>query len=158
MNHGTTFTVEEFRPQFLDDWIALRCLLWPGGSEHERRVEAGTLLQRSNRAVVFLARSPGHVTIGFAEATLHYDYVNGCATSPVAFLEGIYVRPTWRRRGVARQLCTAVEAWAAAIGCSEFASDSELENVASQHMHHALGFQETERVVYYRRRIEPPKR
>jgi aminoglycoside 6'-N-acetyltransferase I len=157
MNPGNAFKIEELKPQFVDDWIVLRCLLWPDGSEHERRIEAETLLRRSDRAVVFLARSPEHETIGFAEATLRDDYVNGCATSPVTFLEGIYVQPDWRRRGVARQLCDAIEKWAAAIGCSEFASDTELGNVASQNMHLALGFQETERVVYYRRRIDAPK-
>jgi aminoglycoside 6'-N-acetyltransferase I len=156
MNRGNAFDIEALRPQFLDDWIALRCLLWPDGSQHERRVEAETLLQRPGRAVVFLARSPEPGTIGFAEATLRDDYVNGCSTPPVAFLEGIYVQPAWRRCGVARQLCDAIAKWAAATGCTEFASDTELENVASQQMHLALGFRETERVVYYRRRIETP--
>ena len=155
MRQRSAFKIVEFRSQLLDDWIALRCLLWPDGSEQERRIEAETLLQRAGRAVVFLAQSTELVTIGFAEATLRCDYVNGCATSPVAFLEGIYVQPGWRRCGVARQLCNAIEQWAAGVGCSEFASDTEFENTAAQQMHLALGFQETERVVYYRKRIEP---
>jgi aminoglycoside 6'-N-acetyltransferase I len=157
MHQKSAFKIVEFGPQLLDDWIGLRCLLWPEGSEHERRIEAETLLQRRGRAVVFLAQSLKLVTIGFAEATLRCDYVNGCATSPVAFLEGIYVQPGWRRLGVARQLCNAIEKWAAEIGCSEFASDTELENAASQQMHLSFGFQETERVVYYRKRIEPSR-
>jgi aminoglycoside 6'-N-acetyltransferase I len=158
MDQGRAFEVEEFKPQFLDDWIVLRCVLWPESSEHVLRREAEAFLQRSGRAAVFLARSAGLVTMGFAEATLRSDSVNGCVTSPVAFLEGIFVQPGWRRRGVARRLCHAVEAWAAECGCSEFASDTELGNVASQHTHLALGFEETERVVYYRKRIEPPAR
>ncbi len=155
MNRTNTFTIEECASQLFEEWIALRSMLWPDGSEHERRIEAETLLRRAGRAVVFLARSLEPATIGFAEATLREDCVNGCTTSPVAFLEGIYVQPGWRRRGVARHLCDAVERWAADIGCSEFASDTELENVGSQHMHVALGFQETERVVCYLRRIGP---
>jgi aminoglycoside 6'-N-acetyltransferase I len=157
MHQRSAFKIVKFRSQLLDDWIALRHLLWPDGSEHERRTEAETLLQRSGRAVVFLARSSEFEAIGFAEATLRSDYVNGCATSPVAFLEGIYVQPSWRRQGVARQLCKAVEKWAAETGCSECASDTDLENTVSQQMHVALGFQETERVVYYRKRIDLPK-
>jgi aminoglycoside 6'-N-acetyltransferase I len=58
---------------------------------------------------------------------------------------------------VARHLCNAIEKWAAENGCSEFASDTELDNLASQRMHVALGFQETERVVYYRRPIASPE-
>ena len=37
------------------------------------------------------------------------DYVNGCTTSPVGFLEGLYVAAAARRQGVARALCDAAE-------------------------------------------------
>nr|WP_241823604.1 GNAT family N-acetyltransferase [Sphingomonas sp. Sph1(2015)] len=47
-------------------------------------------------------------------------------------------------------LVAAVADWGRAQGCSEFASDAELENVDSHAMHRALGFVETERVVYFR--------
>ena len=116
MNQHDGITIEELSPRLFDDWIILRCLLWPNGSEHERRREAESLIQRLDRATILIVRSPDLVTIGFAEATLSYDYVNGCATSPVAFLEGIYVQPGWRRRGVARPLCDAVEKWASEKG------------------------------------------
>lgn len=95
--------------------------------------------------------------MGFAEAALRHDYVNGCTTSPVAFLEGVYVRSRCRKRGVARLLCRAVERWAAGMGCSELASDTDLGNAASQQMHTALGFDETERVIYYRKLIAPSR-
>jgi aminoglycoside 6'-N-acetyltransferase I len=157
MNQRSAFIIEKYRSHLFEDWIALRCLLWPDGSEQVRRIEAETFLRRSGRAVVFLARSSQPATIGFAEATLRDDYVNGCVTTPVAFLEGIYVAQGWRRRGVARHLCNAIEGWAAEMGCSELASDTELGNAASQHMHVSLGFQETERVVYYRRLIRLPE-
>ena len=81
------------------------------------------------------------------------DYVNGCTASPVGFLEGLYVDPEFRHRGIARKLCRAVEDWAASLGCSEFASDVHLHNEASQKAHEALGFEETERVVYYRKSL-----
>ena len=89
--------------------------------------------------------------MGFAEATLRMDNVNGCATSPVAFLEGIYVERWARRQGVARALVGVVEQWGREMGCREFASDALLENVGSHSMHRGLGFQETERVVYFRK-------
>ena len=71
----------------------------------------------------------------------------------MGFLEGLYVRDEARRQGVARALCRAVEAWAVKRGASELASDTCLDNVSSQHMHEALGFSETERVVYFRKRL-----
>jgi aminoglycoside 6'-N-acetyltransferase I len=139
--------------QTLDEWVALRQCLWPDTSEREERAEAEAMLAHPERAIAFLARTSDGKAVGFAEATLRHDYVNGCITSPVAFLEGIFVRPEHRRRGVARLLVRAVEDWAADLGCSEFASDAELHNSVSHRMHAALGFQETEQVVYFRKRL-----
>ena len=143
--------IERCAQETLDDWVILRAALWPATTEAEHRLEAGALLRRSVQAAAFLARGSDQTAVGFAEATLRNDYVNGCITSPVAFLEGIYVHPAHRRQGIAGLLCRAVEDWAVEVGCTEFASDVELHNTASQTMHRALGFQETERVVFYRK-------
>ena len=83
------------------------------------------------------------------------DYVNGTNSSPVAFLEGIYVVAELRRKGTGSALVAAVSAWARSAGCSELASDALLENVSSHAVHRALGFQETERVVFFRKELGP---
>lgn len=88
-----------------------------------------------------------------AEAALRHDYVNGTESSPVVFLEGIYVAPEHRRQGVAQQLIEQVSQWGRQAGCVEIASDTSLDNLASQTLHHALGFEETERVVYFKKRL-----
>jgi aminoglycoside 6'-N-acetyltransferase I len=87
---------------------------------------------------------------------LRFDYVNGCSTSPVGFLEGLYVREAARRRGVARGLVAAVELWASERGCTELASDALLVNAQSQKAHRAIGFAETERVVFFRKPLDIP--
>ncbi len=92
---------------------------------------------------------------GFAKAALRRDYVNGCESSPVAYLEGIYVRPGAWGGGVGRSLCGAVEAWARERGCTELASDARLDNAESQAFHGAIGFEETERTVFFRKRLSP---
>nr|WP_295670445.1 GNAT family N-acetyltransferase [Sphingomonas sp.] len=81
------------------------------------------------------------------------DYVNGCGTSPVAFLEGIHVRADHRHAGVARMLCRAVEEWGRAAGCTEMGSDADIENEESHAFHAAIGFEKTERVVFFRKPI-----
>ncbi len=92
MNQKNLFGIVECGPGVIEDWIALRRMLWPHCSEQEHHFEAAALLRRSGQAAAFLARPRGQAAIGFAEATLRYDYVNGCTSSPVAFLEGIYVK------------------------------------------------------------------
>jgi aminoglycoside 6'-N-acetyltransferase I len=133
----------------------LRYDLWPDATTQELQLEAEALIRRPAQAVTFLGWIE-QAAVGFAEARLRTDYVNGCDTSPVAFLEGIYVHPAWRRRGIARRLCQRVEEWATGLGCTELASDALLENTPSHRMHTALKFEETERVVYYRKRLQLP--
>ena len=133
----------------LDDWAGLRAELWPDGSYEDHRRFAAAALDEPQRLVAFLAHAEDGKLLGFAEASLRTDYVNGTSSSPVGFLEGIYVRQPARGRGVARRLVAAVERWTREYGCSELGSDALLENTASHAMHERLGFIETERVVYF---------
>jgi len=134
------------------DWAAMRIALWPDEDAALLRSEAERMAADPDRDVRnLICRDAGGEPMGFAEAALRRDYVNGCETSPVAFLEGIYVAPEHRKRGVAAALVTEVAAWARSRGCSEFASDALLDNRASHAFHAAIGFEETERVVYFRK-------
>ncbi|MFJ6324022.1 MULTISPECIES: aminoglycoside 6'-N-acetyltransferase [unclassified Rhizobium] len=142
--------IEEAAQEHLDDWVRLRAELWPNGSFERHRAELAQFASNKN-AVAFLAIDSANHAVGFAEATLRHDYVNGCETSPVAFLEGIYVRGEHRRQGIAEALCHAVAGWGRAAGCSEFASDALIDNLDSHAFHEALGFAETRRVVYFRK-------
>ena len=133
------------------EWLSLRLRLWPHAEEAELLREMADMLARGH--FVRLAFAPSGSAIGVVEASQRVDYVNGTSTSPVAFLEGLYVEPTWRRKGVARALVSEVECLAAAQGCTELASDSPIDNVTAHATHRALGFEETERVVYFRRAV-----
>lgn len=126
-----------------EGWLALRVALWPGSDMDE------TLLNAPERNLVLTFNDANGHAVGFAEASIRKDYVNGTSTSPVAFLEGLYVAPASRGLGIARQLVAAVEQWAGKMGCTELASDALLENTGSHAMHESLGFAETERVVYF---------
>jgi aminoglycoside 6'-N-acetyltransferase I len=46
-----------------------------------------------------------------------------------------------------------VEAWARALGFTELGSDALIDNLASHAFHAALGFEERERVVAFRKRL-----
>ena len=110
-----------------------------------------SFLSSPERYAQFVAYCGLGEAVGLVEASVRADYVNGAESSPVAFLEGIYVVPEARRKGVAAALVAAVTRWALDVGCRELASDALLENQASHAVHRALGFQETERVVFFHR-------
>jgi hypothetical protein len=81
-------------------WVAMREALWPSGGDHGTHdQDVALLLAEPGDRVGLMARDESGEPAGFAEASLRHDYVNGCDTSPVAFLEGIYVAPAMRRRG-----------------------------------------------------------
>jgi aminoglycoside 6'-N-acetyltransferase I len=92
------------------------------------------------------------VIVGFAEVGLR-AYAEDCVTSPVGYLEGIYVVDAERGRGVGRALVAAGEQWARAQGCTEMASDRELANEASGLFHQALGYEEVERIVCFKKSL-----
>lgn len=130
----------------------MREALWPdGGEDHAREVPEYFRNPPARwRCLVVEAGAAG--VVGFLEVGTR-DYAEGCATSPVGYLEGIWVDPPFRGRGAARALVEAGEAWARARGCAEMASDRAPENEASGRFHEALGYVEEARIVCMRKRL-----
>ena len=89
--------------------------------------------------------------IAFAQCQLRHDYVEGTESSPVGYLEGIFVSEEYRKHGYAAVLLSECEKWAKEKGCSEFASDCELDNTDSFRFHVALGFEEANRIICFRK-------
>ena len=106
----------------------------------------------NEEAVVFLSMAQNQ-PIGFAQCSLRHDYVEGTDSSPVGYLEGIFVKPEYRRQGHAKELVKKCEEWAEAMGCSEFASDCELTNHESLAFHLGMGFTEANRIICFTKRI-----
>lgn len=133
-----------------DEWLRMRCALWPEDSAADHTDGMQQWLQRSDTVVMVAEREDGSGLSGFAEVGTR-PYADGCESSPVAFLEGWYVDPECRGRGIGAALVRAAEAWARDRGLTEFASDALLANVNSHHAHEAVGFVEVERAVRYRK-------
>jgi aminoglycoside 6'-N-acetyltransferase I len=129
-------------------WQQLRRALWPEISGDDLERESQTLAVDPSQAV-FVSEEAGAIS-GFIEVSLR-PYADGCATSPVGYIEGWFVHPHARGSGAGRALVAAAEAWAVSRGCREMASDSLLENEAGQRAHLALGYEEVERAVRFRK-------
>lgn len=102
---------------------------------------------------VFFIKYENNMAAGFAQCNLRTDYVEGTESSPVGYLEGIFVKENYRNKGYARELLTACEKWAKDMGCSEFASDCELSNTDSLKFHNAMGFDEVNRIICFKKNI-----
>lgn len=121
--------------------------LFTDSNRDELKEEFRNLLQY-NETIIFLAYVNGECA-GFAQCQLRHDYVEGSSTSPVGYLEGIYVREKFRHNGIAKTLLQNCENWAKASGCTEFASDCLVSNTASQLFHKRVGFEEANRIVCF---------
>ena len=107
----------------------------------------------NDKQSAFFIKYINDLPIGFAQCGLRTDYVEGTESSPVGYLEGIFVMEEYRKNGYAKELLFACEIWAKEIGCSEFASDCELDNIGSFNFHIAMGFDEANRIICFKKRL-----
>jgi aminoglycoside 6'-N-acetyltransferase I len=130
-----------------DDLFGMRTALWSDATEDEVDDVLGV---PPDEGTVLVAEGEGGRLLGFAEVGLR-KFADGCRSSPVAYLEGIWTEPSSRRVGIASALVRQAEAWAQARGLTELASDCEVGNEASRAFHIAGGFEEVQRSICFRR-------
>ncbi|MEK3732077.1 aminoglycoside 6'-N-acetyltransferase [Paenibacillus sp. FSL M8-0334] len=127
--------------------VSLALKLWPDNTMEHLRAEYEELLC-SERDIFYLAVI-GDKVVGFIHMSLRYDYVEGSKSSPVGYIEGIYVEEEYRNKGISRQLVEAGEQWSKSLGCVQVASDAELHNDGSQAFHKKIGYREVNRIVAF---------
>ncbi len=144
-------TVRPIGESDLEEWFRLRNLLWDETPESEHRAEMLDILDHYETQQVFVAESDGRL-VGFLEASIR-PFVEDCYTDRVGYLEGWYVEPSFRRKGVGAELVRSAERWARISGCAEMASDAELGNKISAAAHTKLGYEETSRLIHFRKEL-----
>jgi aminoglycoside 6'-N-acetyltransferase I len=128
-------------------WLTLRIALWPREDTAAFEEDITGILAEPEAKPAFGAFD-GDRLIGFAEAG-ERPWGDGCQTAPVGWLEGIFIEPQYRRRGIGRALVAAVTDWAKARGYAELGSDALMENKISLQSHARWGFEETKRIVMF---------
>jgi len=131
----------------------LALLLWPDATMSELIDEFTEIIDDVKINAVFVCEYQNQI-VAFAHVCLRYDYVEGTDSSPVGYMEGIFVSELYRRMGIARKLFKTRIDWAKTKGCEEVASDTELNNIDSQHFHDKMGFCEVNRIVCYTKKID----
>ena len=127
-------------------------LLWEDCTIEELMKEYAEIIHNDECAVFLLTKE--NTVIGFAQVQLRHDYVEGTNSSPVGYLEAIFVKKEYRKCGYAKELLKHCEEWATEKGCTEFASDCELTNNISLAFHLNMGFIEANRIICFIKNLD----
>lgn len=135
----------------VENYQRLRARMWEIDPVQNADEVAKILADREDWAV-FIACIDGQGCVGFLEVWLR-EYAEGASSSPVGYLEGWYVEPEFRCKGIGRSLVIAGEEWARKAGCVEMASDAEVDNVGGIHAHKQIGYEEVDRIICFLKRL-----
>jgi aminoglycoside 6'-N-acetyltransferase I len=134
------------------EWFRMRKALWDDCPDDQQVREMDGILGGATEEV-FVAERRGGGLCGFLEAALR-SRADGCDSTPVGYIEGWYVDEDVRRHGIGRTMVEAAETWARSMGCRQMASDAELWNTVSHQAHGALCYEETARLVLFKKDLD----
>ncbi|MFA6992204.1 MAG: aminoglycoside 6'-N-acetyltransferase [Candidatus Gracilibacteria bacterium] len=143
----------EISEDSFNEWVSMGVALWPHHTKKEIEKEFRSQLS-SDKYQTFLAQKQDGQLAGFINLSLRSDYVEGASTSLVGYIEGIYIKPEYRKQGVAKELIKVAEKWAKKCKCKELGSDTELSNIESQKFHKNLGFKKADTIVHFIKKIK----
>lgn len=145
-------TIRPLAESDLSEWLRLRQMLWDGNGEDDQKDEMLEIIDDLESQFVAVADIGGGRLVGFLEASIR-SHVEDCDTDNVGYLEGWFVEDEYRKHGIGAGLVAQAETWARNRGCTEMASDAEVDNLISLAAHQKLGYSETSRLVHLRKEL-----
>lgn len=139
--------IEELSPGNIRQLVDLAVELWTDCNVEEEYQHYDGLINSGNEIVYVVTVDRAYVA--FIHLSIRSEYVEGTDELPVAYIEGIYVKPNYQKKGMAKRLVSEAEKWARAKGVKQIASDAPLTNMTSIKFHHSAGFREVERIVCF---------
>jgi aminoglycoside 6'-N-acetyltransferase I len=147
-------SVESVKRSQLEDWKRMRAALWPECPDEQHTREMADILGDPEFNAAFLARAPDGLPVGFLEVSIRLT-AEGCRPGRIGYIEGWYVEPDWRGKGLGASLVQAADSWATERGCREMASDSYSDNTDGRQAHKRLGYQEVSLLAHFRKDLKP---
>lgn len=147
-----TNQIRKLGTEQIRDVVFMALDLWKEASYHDLN-ELFQKLTESKSDAVFIYQIENE-NVGFVHLSIRNDYVEGSNSSPVGYVEGVYVKPDFRARKIAKELVKSGEQWAKEKGCSQIGSDIEYDNHVSYKFHQKIGFKEANRLICFIKDIE----
>lgn len=149
---GSLINIRPVNENDFVEWLRLRKLLWEGASNEEHQAEMLDIFEHHDTQLVLVAEIGKGKLVGFLEASIR-PFVEDCHSDHVGYLEGWFIESNYRQHGIGKKLVKSAEQWAKSHGCEEMASDSEIGNNLSVIAHSKLGYEETSRLIHWRKEL-----
>jgi aminoglycoside 6'-N-acetyltransferase I len=134
------------------EWLEMRKILWPKHSEKQLKAEIENIFS-SKRQEVFFCINEKDEYIGFVEVSIRNDYEVDSTAKSIGYIEGIFIKKTYRKMGIAKKLIELAEKWAEKKGCKEMGSDTKPQNKSSRMFHRRMGYKEKDIIVQFLKKI-----
>lgn len=131
----------------LDQLTDLAFALWPNNEKDIIKSDFVYIIGHLSNKVL-LAKSDEDY-IGFIHMSIRSGFVEGANTTPVGYVEGIYVKPDFRRKGVAKELYHAGIEWLKSKKCTQIGADIGIYNDMCPDFYIGMGFKEVNRIICY---------
>jgi len=138
--------IREATENDFDEWLRMRVLLYPERDSQRLLSEIKTIFTRRT----ILGELDYHILVheeernklsGFIETSIRKQ-LQGYQTSPVGYIESLYVVPINRRNGIARQLVAFSEKWIRSQNCNQFFVDTDPGYLDAIQFYKSVGFKE----------------
>ncbi|MDD5639297.1 MAG: GNAT family N-acetyltransferase [Candidatus Pacebacteria bacterium] len=136
-----------------EECLTMGVILYKKYSREELWGEFYKALRSRKNAIIYICKDKEKL-VGFIKLSLRNDYVEGSNSSPVGYVEGIYIDPNYRGLGLGRKLFKFGEKWSFERGCNEYAADSNFPEKESQKILSRIGFKEVNRIICYLKKIK----
>lgn len=139
--------IKKASQQDLEELLIMATNLWPDYSPQELRATLAEIL--SQYKFLILLYVIADKSVAFIYLGIRVDYVEGSDHSPTGYVEGIYVKPDYRKTGIAQKMLEVGEQWVKQKGCKQIGSDIFLDNQLSYAFHLHSGFREAARLIAF---------
>lgn len=141
-------SIIEAKEEHLNDFLEMASDLWKEdySGDELRAIYLKVFQSTKNKVLLYcIDKKP----VAFIYLSIRTDYVEGSNSSPTGYVEGIYVKPEFRKMGTAKKLLDEGEKWLKEKGCTQIGSDAYINNKLSYDFHTSVGFQEVGKLVAF---------
>jgi aminoglycoside 6'-N-acetyltransferase I len=129
-------------------WKQIRMELYSALDDDYHNKEMETI-NSSDQWYCRLIKSDADEVMGMLEIS-YRNIVDGCISSPVPYIEGLYLYPQYRNNGYGTEILKMIITWCKEQGYTELATDAQIINTDAHRFYKSAGFEETDRVVEFR--------